>query len=80
MQVRQRRITGQAQKCINNTEVKNIMESPVTTIKSALNLGFILKLAVGIVLVNALLELTGLYFWAYTPVSKLKALSAKNGS
>lgn len=49
------------------------MDSPIAAAKSALNVGFIVKLIVGVIVINALLELTGLSGWIYAPVTTAKA-------
>jgi hypothetical protein len=49
------------------------MDSPITTVKSALNLSFLLKLLAGILLVGLVLGYLGLTNWIINPYGALKA-------
>lgn len=55
------------------------MENPVSSIKSAFNVSFLLKFMAGLFLANVVLDLTGLSDYFYYPVATLKAKFGNNG-
>ncbi len=53
------------------------MDNPVSIVKSQLNVGTILKTAVGLIVLFAILDLAGLTNWILFPVTTAKAKLAR---